>query len=161
MSTSFWSRLRQARLFRVLVIYLAASWVVLQVTDFFIENFGVPAWFMPAALVLLIVGLVVIGATAWIQSHPEMPRREAAEEEPSDWELFGLAGFYIVVKDRGASFAPGDAIAEAAPGIAVLPFQVNGAGLDVWREGVVDLVSTNIDGVAGLRAIDSRTVLAR
>jgi serine/threonine-protein kinase len=38
---------------------------------------------------------------------------------------------------------------------------VQGEGLDVWREGAVDLVSSNIDGAAGLRAIDSRTLLAR
>jgi tetratricopeptide (TPR) repeat protein len=75
--------------------------------------------------------------------------------------LFGLAGLYVVIRDRGRSFAPSEAIAEAAPGIAVLPFETSGPDLDVWREGVVDLVATNIDGVAGLRAIDSRTVLAR
>jgi class 3 adenylate cyclase/tetratricopeptide (TPR) repeat protein len=76
--------------------------------------------------------------------------------------LFGAAGLYVIIQDRGRSFTPADAIAEdAAPGIAVLPFTVNGPGLDVWREGVIDLVSTNIDGAGGLRAIDSRTVLAR
>jgi tetratricopeptide (TPR) repeat protein len=75
--------------------------------------------------------------------------------------LFGLAGLYVVIRDRGRSFAPSEAMAEAAPGIAVLPFTVQGADLDVWREGMVDLLSTNLDGVGGLRAIDSRTVLAR
>jgi class 3 adenylate cyclase/tetratricopeptide (TPR) repeat protein/TolB-like protein len=75
--------------------------------------------------------------------------------------LFGLAGLYVIIRDRGRSFAPSEAIAEAAPGIAVLPFTVQGADLDVWREGMVDLLSTNLDGVGGLRAIDSRTVLAR
>ena len=75
--------------------------------------------------------------------------------------LFGLAGLYVVIRDRGRSFAPSEAIAEAAPGIAVLPFTVQGADLDVWREGMVDLLSTNLDGAGGLRAIDSRTVLAR
>jgi class 3 adenylate cyclase/tetratricopeptide (TPR) repeat protein len=76
--------------------------------------------------------------------------------------LFGAAGLYIVIKDSGRSFSPAGAIAEdAAPGIAVLPFTVNGPGLEVWREGVIDLVSANIDGVGGLRAIDSRTVLVR
>jgi serine/threonine-protein kinase len=49
----------------------------------------------------------------------------------------------------------------AAPGIAVLPFAVQGPGLEVWREGMVDLLSTNLDGAGGLRSIDSRTVLAR
>jgi class 3 adenylate cyclase len=76
--------------------------------------------------------------------------------------LFGAAGLYIVIQDRGRSFSPAGAIAEdAAPGLAVLPFTVNGPGLDVWREGVIDLVSANIDGAGGLRAIDGRTVLAR
>jgi tetratricopeptide (TPR) repeat protein len=49
----------------------------------------------------------------------------------------------------------------AAPGIAVLPFHVADPNLVVWREGLVDLLTTNLDGVGGLRAIDSRTVLAQ
>lgn len=44
--------------------------------------------------------------------------------------------------------------------IAVLPFTVRGAGLEVWREGMVDLLSMGLDGVSGIRAIDSRTLLA-
>jgi len=192
---SLWSRIREARVFRLLVVYVAASWAVLQATDLFIDRLGVPAWVAPTALLLLLVGLVVLLATAWVQSHPLTPKRAEAEEVPEGWELdvgdlgrslksgrlphltwaraavggafafsllFGVAGLYVVVKDRGQSFAPGEALAEgAAPGIAVLPFHTSGPGLDVWREGVVDLVSTNIDGAAGLRAIDSRTVLAR
>ena len=48
-----------------------------------------------------------------------------------------------------------------APAIAVLPFTVRGQGLEVWREGMVDLLSMGLDGAGGLRAIDSRTLLAR
>jgi len=33
--------------------------------------------------------------------------------------------------------------------------------LDVYREGMVDLVSANLDGLSSFRAIDARTVLAR
>jgi TolB-like protein len=52
-------------------------------------------------------------------------------------------------------------VERAAPGIAVLPFEVRGEDLGMWREGMVDLLSVNLDGAADLRAIDSRTVLAR
>jgi len=75
--------------------------------------------------------------------------------------LFVAAGFSVLIQDRGRSFAPDEALADTAPGIAVLPFSVQGAGLDVWREGAVDLIGSNLDGAAGLRAIDSRTLLAR
>jgi tetratricopeptide (TPR) repeat protein len=194
-SAPFWARVRHARLARVFVVYAAASWALLQVAGFFVESFSLPAWFVPATVLLLLVGLVIVTATAWIQSHPAMATRARAEEVPGTWEvdlgdvresvaagrlphltwarsllggvfafslLFGLAGVYIVVQDRGRSLGPGTAIAETAgPGIAVLPFEVRGEGLDAWREGMVDLLSTNLDGAGGLRAIDSRTVLAR
>jgi DNA-binding SARP family transcriptional activator/tetratricopeptide (TPR) repeat protein len=49
----------------------------------------------------------------------------------------------------------------ADPGIAVLPFRVSDPTLAPWGEGMVDLLSFALDGVPDLRAIDSRTVLAR
>ncbi|HET7692118.1 MAG TPA: adenylate/guanylate cyclase domain-containing protein [Gemmatimonadota bacterium] len=67
----------------------------------------------------------------------------------------------LVLRDRGG-LAPTDALAEnAAPGLAVVPFSVNDPELERWEEGLVDLLSTNLDGAGGLRTIDSRTVLAR
>ncbi len=190
-----WTRVKRSRLLQILLVYVGVSWLLLQTTGLFIESFGLPDWAMPAAVLLLVIGLVVIGATAWVQSHPltrararagELPRAHALDvggltrsvrrgEMPHlTWGraaiggvfafslLFGLAGLYVVIKDRGRSFSPEEAMAEAAaPGIAVLPFEVQGAGLDVWREGMVDMMGTALDGAAGLRAIDSRTVLAR
>ncbi len=44
---------------------------------------------------------------------------------------------------------------------AVLPFRVAGPDSSVWREGLVDLLSINLDGVSGLRVIPPRTVLSR
>ena len=190
----FWTRVRGSRLVQALLVYAAVAWIVLQTTELFINRMGLPDWAMAAAVLLLAIGLIVIGATAWVQSSPrtkvgaaigELPRARALDvagladavrhgELPHlTWGravaggviafslLFGLAGLYVVIQDRGRSFSPSEAVAEAAPGIAVLPFSVKGEGLDVWREGMVDLLSTNLDGAGGLRAIDSRTVLAR
>ncbi len=79
------------------------------------------------------------------------------------WFLFGLAGLYVVISDRGESFAPTEAMAdEAGTGIAVMPFNVDGSDdLLLSPEGMVEIFSTNLDGVGGFRTIDSRTVLAR
>lgn len=192
---SFWARVRKSRLVQALLVYAAVSWAVLQMTGMFIDRMGLPEWALPAAVLLLAIGLVMIGATAWVQSTPGTRERAASGEIPRaraldltglkeairrremphlTWGraiaggvfafslLFGMAGLYVVLKDRGRSFSPAAAVAEsAAPGIAVLPFSVRGQGLEVWREGMVDLLSTTLDGAGGLRAIDSRTVLAR
>ncbi len=79
------------------------------------------------------------------------------------------AGLLYVAWSENASNASqvGGTLAAAAPApapapaIAVLPFSVRGEGLDVWREGMVDLLSMGLDGAGGLRAIDGRTLLAR
>jgi DNA-binding SARP family transcriptional activator/TolB-like protein len=76
--------------------------------------------------------------------------------------LLGLAGFYWRTQARERTVrAPPPPAGEAAPGIAVLPFAVQDSALANWREGLVDLVSISLTGVAGLRSVDSRTLLAR
>ncbi|HYO47366.1 MAG TPA: adenylate/guanylate cyclase domain-containing protein [Gemmatimonadota bacterium] len=96
----------------------------------------------------------------WI---PEMSYRQAGIVAVGALAVIGL----VVVLFLGGRWgmqriAPGPALAEsAAPGIAVLPFTVNDPQLDQWREGMVDLLATNLDGAGGFRAIDNRTVLAR
>ena len=62
---------------------------------------------------------------------------------------------------RSEAGSPASDPSSQPPTIAVLPFTVRGPGLEVWREGMVDLLSMGLDGAAGIRAIDSRTLLAR
>jgi tetratricopeptide (TPR) repeat protein len=192
---SFWTHLKEAHIWRVLLVYLAASWVLLQLAATLNELFELPSWVGPVTLVLLFAGLLVTLATAWVQSHPLTEEREAADEVPESWEvdvkglgeaisrgrlphltwaravlggvfafsvLFGFAGLYVLIQDRGQSFVPDEAIAgEADPGIAFMPFTVSGAGLEHLREGMVTLLFASLDGAAGLRAISDRTVLAQ
>lgn len=95
-------------------------------------------------------------ASRWACRARAQPRRAAAIG--GALLVAGIAALWML---RGPG-APETAQATgAAPGIAVLPFETQGEGLEPWEEGMVDLLSTNLDGVAGLRAIDSRSVLAR
>jgi tetratricopeptide (TPR) repeat protein len=76
--------------------------------------------------------------------------------------LFGFAGLYVVIQDRGRSFVPAEAEAvEAAPAVAVLPFDVSASELDHLRDGMVVLLSMNLEGISGIRPISSMTMLAQ
>lgn len=76
--------------------------------------------------------------------------------------LVGLAALYVSRRDGALALTPEELLAaDAAPGIAVLPFSVSDPDLAEWREGMGDLLSVNLDGVFDLRAIDQGTVLAR
>jgi serine/threonine-protein kinase len=64
----------------------------------------------------------------------------------------------------GTRFSPrpeGAAVASAAETIAILPFNASGPGTEVLGEGMVDLLSTNLQGVGGIRTVDPRAVLKR
>jgi len=131
------SRIRASRVGGVLVVYLASSWLVFEVATTLQESLGLPAWVAPVVLILLGVGLVVVLATAWVQSHPLLERREAADEVPDSWELdlpelgrtlrkgrlphltwaralvAGLVAFSLVVGSAGAFVLLRDSAAEA------------------------------------------------
>ncbi len=177
---------------QVLLVYIGVSWGVLEATGLFIEQFGLPAWAFPAAVLLLVIGLIILLATAWMQIQPAAH----APDAPTPWEvdlvnlkesvasgrlphltwarailggvfafslLFGFAGLYVLLSGPPRALpVSGASDGDAAPGIAVLPFHVVGSPeLELWREGMVDLLSTNLDGAAGLRTIDPRGLLSR
>jgi len=63
-------------LWQVLAMYLAGSWVAIQVVNQLTQTAGLPDWVPPFALVLLVIGLPVVLATALVQEGrpaPEVP----------------------------------------------------------------------------------------
>ena len=80
--------------------------------------------------------------------------------------VLAFAGLFVaaavaVNMGGGDSFGtPEISAEEAGAGIAVLPFTVTGPDMEVWSEGMVDLMADNLDGTGGLRAIDPRTVMS-
>lgn len=93
--------------------------------------------------------------------------------EPRRWGRFRrrtLLGALVAVGVLGGILAgawhlmgTGEEAAPPSPddrSVAVLPFQVSGAAAEEWRDGMVTLLSTGLDGAGGLRAIADRTVFA-
>ena len=62
--------LKERSVWQVLAVYLGVSWVALQVVDLLKQNMGLPDWVFPFALVLLVIGLPIILATAMLHGRP-------------------------------------------------------------------------------------------
>ena len=54
-------------LWQVVTLYLAGSWVVLEVVATIVEQLFLPGWVFPTALVLVLLGLPIILTTAFVQ----------------------------------------------------------------------------------------------
>jgi len=65
-------------LWQVLGLYVVTSWVVIQVVDVLAGHLGLPEWVPPFAFILLLIGLPVVLATAFVQEgiSPPTSRRE-------------------------------------------------------------------------------------
>ncbi len=79
------------------------------------------------------------------------------------WRMPSVAAGAVVVIAVAAWMISRGHSAPTMPGntLAVLPFRVAGPDSGVWREGLVDLLSINLDGAPGVRVIAPRTVLSR
>jgi serine/threonine-protein kinase len=102
---------------------------------------------------------------------PDRSKAAEVEERPRitrRWTLVAAAAVVIVALvgvavalPRIARLGGGDSpvTANAVPGVAVLPFRTTGADSELWHEGIVDLLSFNLEGMGQLRKIDPVTVL--
>lgn len=169
------------------VVYVVAAFVVLQAADILFPALRLPEWTLSFLAALAILGFPVAVALAWAfdlttEGVVKTPGREGRDDgalEGGDdspaarvlvprravWFVLGilvaLSGAWFGATRLADETADVTVDEEAAPGLAVLPFRTTGEGLETWGEGMVDLLSRNLDGVGGLRAIDSRTILAR
>lgn len=74
-------------LWQVLGVYLGASWGVLQVVDYMTGFAGLPDWTPSFAFVLLLIGLPVVAATAFVQEGVPGLRGEYRDEvDPNELE---------------------------------------------------------------------------
>lgn len=157
---------------RVAIGYAAAAFVVLQAAELVFPALLVPEWVFRVLVIATLAGFPVAVILAWVfQWTPEGLRR-SREDDPDEPGGAGLGrprAVYLVILAvllAGVSavwwLRPRSAEGSVAPGaevIAVLPFSApGGEGLG---EGMVDLLSRNLDEVEGVRLVDPRMVLHR
>ncbi|MEN8145459.1 MAG: tetratricopeptide repeat protein [Gemmatimonadota bacterium] len=108
-------------LWQVLGIYLAGSWLALQVVEQLTNAAGLPDWVQPLALALLVVGLPVVMATACVQE--------------------GIAGGETAAETAAAPRqSPAGEEAAAVPKGAADSTSVSGSGthkLFTWRNAIL------------------------
>ncbi|MEJ2217462.1 MAG: hypothetical protein P8099_12695 [Gemmatimonadota bacterium] len=76
------AEIHRRSLWQMLGIYLVVSWMVYQVVLSLYDGIGLPDWVPPTALVLLLAGLPLVMATAFVQGgHPATRPQAAAENE--------------------------------------------------------------------------------
>lgn len=91
---------------------------------------------------------------------PGLPDRGSAWVLVAALLAAAVAGWLVYAGARPAGGGSSGAAGGGETTVAVLPFHVSGAAADAWRDGMVTLLTTGLDGAAGVRAVSDRAVLA-
>lgn len=164
MKTDWIGELLRRNVHRVLVAYLAGSWLLAQVVEFLADTFAWPAWTLRTLVIVLLLGLPAVAAAAWFfELTPgglvrEAPRPQGAALRLRPHRRFDLAvlalavlalGYFVATYDwRGRGDArPAD---EPAATLAVLPFKpIVAANRDEALEfGMADTLIMRLSGIA-------------
>ena len=74
---NFFTELKRRNVFRVGVVYVIATWLILQVVDIVFPGLGLPGWTITFVIALLAIGVPVAVILAWaFEITPEGIKKE-------------------------------------------------------------------------------------
>lgn len=170
--SQFWVELKRRNVPRVLAIYIASAFMLLELLDIISDPFGLPDWSLKLAFYLLVAGLVVTFILSWmydvipggVEKTPPVGELKEGEEKvfSNSWKIatyvsfvviLGLVVFNVFSRNRIS-----DTLALYGKSIAVLPFindspdKENEYFINGTMEGILD----NLSKIKELR-VSSRT----
>jgi len=103
----FWKELKRRNVIRVITVYAATAFAVLELVDILAPSLGLPSWTLNFVLILLIVGLVIAVTVSWIYDfHPlggivktEPAEKRTNEDVPrfsNSWKIASYISFAVI-----------------------------------------------------------------
>jgi len=173
--SNFWQELKRRKVTRVITVYAAASFVILQLVEILAPSLRLPEWTMNLILVLLVVGFIIAVILSWIYDiHPEEgivktePVDKVKEEEKpkssNSWKIASYISFVVIVGlivlnitlNRGTG--KGTEIIDKS--IAVLPFRNDSPNQErmYFINGTMESILDNLCKIEDIRVVSRNSV---
>jgi TolB-like protein len=180
--------LRRTRLVRVLLVYLGGSFAALEAVDLLGDKMVLPEWVFTGAVVLLLIGLPIVIATAFIQAGlsdsppsfaaPSHDRRgipvrsEGGARRILTWRN-ALAGGVVAAALWGVAISGWLLLNDGSPAaseeagrssdrqmLVVLPFENLGSEQDEYfADGITDAITARLASLQGLGVISRQSAV--
>ena len=171
--SSLFEELKRRNVFRVAIAYIAVAWLIIQVADIALENFGAPDWVMKTLIFVLAIGFPVAVLFAWAyEMTPEGIKREKDVDRSRSITqqtgqklnrmiigvLLAAVAFLLIDKFMPSDVAPAPA-ATNDRSVAVLPFVAMSRGEDdeYFADGLTEEILNSLARVPEL-LVTSRTL---
>jgi len=136
--SQLWQELKRRKVVRVITVYAAAAFVILELVDIVTPSLRLPEWTMNLIIVLLCVGFIITVIFSWVYDvHPEEgivktePAHKVKEEVgpaiSNSWKIASYISFAVIivliVLNIIPRTGPPDELTTLDRSIAVLPFR--------------------------------------
>ncbi len=136
---NFWQELKRRKVIRVITVYGAAAFVILELVDIVSPSLGLPTWTLNFIIVLLCVGLILSIILSWVyditpegvqKTKPVSKETEPKKEKPArtmGWQIATYASIVVIIGLLMINIFGGkkkaESLAALEKSIAVLPFE--------------------------------------
>jgi TolB-like protein len=173
--SQFWQELKRRKVVRVITIYAAVAFVILQLVEILAPSLRLPEWTMNFILVILIVGFIIAVILSWIYDvHPEegIVKTEPADKLKTDeipatsnrWKIASYISFVVIVGLIVLNIIPRaqETNERSVPekSIAVRPFwnESTDQENEFFVNGMTEDIRINLARIADLRVLSRGSV---
>jgi TolB-like protein/lipoprotein NlpI len=163
--TRFWQELKRRKVVRVITVYAAAAFVILELLSIIIEPLRLPEWTLQFAIVFLCIGFIIAIILSWIYDiHPEggIVKTEPVDKVKNDekptssntWKVASYISFVVIVALIVLNIIPrtgNNGIIDKS--IAVLPFRNDSPDESkmYFINGTMEAILDNLSKIEDLR----------
>jgi len=173
--SGFFQELKRRKVVRVITVYAAAAFVILELMSIVIEPLRLPEWTLSMVIVLLVVGFIIAVILSWIYDvRPEggwektRPAHSSEEKVPrggsKSWKIATFISFVVIAGLIFLNLAPRQNQPQLSPdlekSIAVLPFNNNSNdSTNIYLiNGLMESLLDNLQKIEDLRVISRTSV---
>ena len=173
--TQFWQELRRRKVTRVITLYAAAGFVILELTDIVAPSLGLPGWTLNFMIILLCAGFIIAVILSWIYDiQPEggIVKTDPAEKgsgetvPPSSrgWKIASYISFALIAALIVLNILPRTKRSENKElldkSIAVLPFINDSPDEEkmYFINGTMEAIHDNLSKFSDLRVVSRTSV---
>jgi TolB-like protein len=174
--SQFWLELKRRKVVRVITVYAAVAFVILQLVEILAPSLRLPDWTMNFILVVLIVGFIIAIILSWIyditpkgieKTKPVLEISEKVPKNPSRlnaWKIATVISAVVIIgliifNILGRMEKVGD-IVIPDKSIAVLPFKSmsDDPEKQYLADGVIDAILLHLSKIEDIRVMDRTSV---
>lgn len=171
----FWQELRRRKVTRVITLYAAAAFAILELTDIVAPSLGLPGWTLNLVIILLSAGFIIAVIISWIYDiQPEggMVKTDPAEKGSADtappssrgWKIASFISFALIAALIVLNILPRTKRSEKKEllekAIAVLPFINDSPDEEkmYFINGTMEAIHDNLGKIVDLRVVSRTSV---